>query len=236
MVREPGEEEPPDVALLERGPALTWLDKALDSAWRSFGQLVAVVGEAGIGKTSLLRCFGWACAGHHEPLGSVRSRPARHPSARLTRWSCSVGCAPGAAIPTCGRPSIGLRSSHGRPASAAARAGGGGPSRGPTARRRSRGSARRDRHRVAAGSITGDRWLAGELAVLSSRADAAAEVLDGPSAEPYQRYLSGDVEGAAARWEEMGCVYEAADALADSDNPAAVSSALDTLQLLGARP
>lgn len=43
--------------LLERGPALEQLDSHLDAARRGDGRVVLVVGEAGIGKTSLVREF-----------------------------------------------------------------------------------------------------------------------------------------------------------------------------------
>ena len=46
----------------------------------------------------------------------------------------------------------------------------------------------------------------------------------------------GDWPRAAETWREHGCVYDAALALADSDDTAALRSALDDLQALGARP
>ena len=54
----------PEVGLLERGAELAALDEAL-AAVRGSGQgrLVLLTGEAGIGKTSLLRAF---CSGHDD--------------------------------------------------------------------------------------------------------------------------------------------------------------------------
>ena len=47
--------------------------------------------------------------------------------------------------------------------------------------------------------------------------------------------LSGDARDAAAAWSELGCVYEAADALAASNDVADLREALDQLTVLGAR-
>ena len=48
--------------------------------------------------------------------------------------------------------------------------------------------------------------------------------------------LAGDWAGAAARWRELGCGYEAALALAGADEEDALREALDELQALAARP
>jgi len=78
------------------------------------------------------------------------------------------------------------------------------------------------------------RWFAGELEVWRHRAG-----LDGgdPAGlpEPYRLEITGDAEGAARWWQERGCCYEAALALAGSSDPAALRRALDTLHRLGAR-
>jgi DNA-binding CsgD family transcriptional regulator len=53
---------------------------------------------------------------------------------------------------------------------------------------------------------------------------------------PFELQLRGDWSGAAEAWREAGCPYEAALALAESDDEAALRSALEVLQQLGARP
>jgi predicted ATPase len=45
------------VGLLERSEGLEWLENALKKAWTTSGTAVALLGEAGVGKTSLLRAF-----------------------------------------------------------------------------------------------------------------------------------------------------------------------------------
>jgi DNA-binding CsgD family transcriptional regulator len=54
-------------------------------------------------------------------------------------------------------------------------------------------------------------------------------------AEPYRLEIAGDSTGAALWWEERGCGYEAALALASGDR-AEQRRALDMLQWIGARP
>jgi DNA-binding NarL/FixJ family response regulator len=53
---------------------------------------------------------------------------------------------------------------------------------------------------------------------------------------PYALQIAGERSRAAERWRELGCPYEAALALADSDEEAQLRRALDELQQLGARP
>jgi DNA-binding NarL/FixJ family response regulator len=55
-------------------------------------------------------------------------------------------------------------------------------------------------------------------------------------AEPWALQLTGDWEGAAERWSAIGCPYEAALALGDSDDEAALRRALDELRGLRAEP
>ncbi len=75
-----------------------------------------------------------------------------------------------------------------------------------------------------------DRWLAGELYRWRRRAGIAEEIE--PVAEPYR------LHGAAAAdvWTAIGCVYEAALALAEAETEADQRRGLDALQALGARP
>ena len=79
------------------------------------------------------------------------------------------------------------------------------------------------------------RWFAGELEVWRHRAG-----LDGgdPAGlpDPYRLEITGDTEGAARWWQQRGCGYEAALALAGSGDRAALRRALDMLHGLGARP
>jgi DNA-binding CsgD family transcriptional regulator len=78
-------------------------------------------------------------------------------------------------------------------------------------------------------------WLAGELADWRRRAGLGREV-PAVVAKSYALQLAGDWAGAAERWRELGCPYEAALALADADEEAPLRRALDELQRLGARP
>jgi DNA-binding CsgD family transcriptional regulator len=55
-------------------------------------------------------------------------------------------------------------------------------------------------------------------------------------AEPYRLQLDDDPRGAAEAWLSRGCTYEAARALAESDDAGAVGEALGTFEELGARP
>jgi hypothetical protein len=54
--------------------------------------------------------------------------------------------------------------------------------------------------------------------------------------EPYALVLAGDWTRAAEAWTELGCPYEAALALADADERAALGRAVHELRRLGARP
>jgi DNA-binding CsgD family transcriptional regulator len=79
------------------------------------------------------------------------------------------------------------------------------------------------------------RWWAGELEVWRHRAGLD----DGDPAglpEPYRLEITGDAEGAARWWQERGCAYDAALALAGSGDRAALRRALDMLHELGAHP
>jgi DNA-binding CsgD family transcriptional regulator/tetratricopeptide (TPR) repeat protein len=53
---------------------------------------------------------------------------------------------------------------------------------------------------------------------------------------PFEVQLRGDWSGAEAAWRDAGCPYEAALALAESGDEAALRTALEELQELGARP
>jgi DNA-binding CsgD family transcriptional regulator len=78
-------------------------------------------------------------------------------------------------------------------------------------------------------------WASGELASWRRRA-GLREVAPDHAAEPYALELAGEAARAARLWSELGCPYEAALALADSDDEKAIRQALEELQSLGARP
>jgi DNA-binding CsgD family transcriptional regulator/tetratricopeptide (TPR) repeat protein len=78
-------------------------------------------------------------------------------------------------------------------------------------------------------------WLIGELAVWRRRAGLVAAV-DGKAAEPYDCELRGDAVRAGRFWDELGCPYDSALALAEADQePQSLSRALTELQRLEAR-
>jgi DNA-binding CsgD family transcriptional regulator len=78
-------------------------------------------------------------------------------------------------------------------------------------------------------------WVIGELAYWRWRAGALTEP-PADAAEPYALQIAGEWSLAAERWLAAGCSYEAALALADSDDEDALRRSLDELQRLGARP
>jgi DNA-binding CsgD family transcriptional regulator len=78
-------------------------------------------------------------------------------------------------------------------------------------------------------------WLAGELAFWATKVGLPV-VLAGPVAEPYALYLDGHPAKAAAAWATLGCPYEQAQALADSQDQADLREALQIFQSLGAAP
>jgi DNA-binding CsgD family transcriptional regulator/tetratricopeptide (TPR) repeat protein len=81
----------------------------------------------------------------------------------------------------------------------------------------------------------GAQWPLGELAWWRRRAGLLDEA-PVAAAAPYALQIAGEWRRAAQVWQELGCPYEAALALADGDDDAAVRRALDELQGLGAQP
>ena len=84
------------------------------------------------------------------------------------------------------------------------------------------------------GRRLGTWWRIGELAVWRRRAGLRDE-LDPRTPTRYRLELEGDLEGAAAIWSGLGCDYEAALALASSDDERLLRRSLTILQRLGAR-
>jgi DNA-binding CsgD family transcriptional regulator/tetratricopeptide (TPR) repeat protein len=78
-------------------------------------------------------------------------------------------------------------------------------------------------------------WWRGELAFWSWKATGVNQRLEG-CAEPYALHMEGRVADAAAAWRAMGCRYQEAMALADSDDEAEQREALVLFHSLGARP
>jgi DNA-binding CsgD family transcriptional regulator len=79
------------------------------------------------------------------------------------------------------------------------------------------------------------RWFAGEVEAWRHRAGRDC----GDPAElprPYLLEITGDIEGAARWWQERGCAYDAALALACSKDRLLMRRALDMLLDLGAQP
>jgi DNA-binding CsgD family transcriptional regulator/tetratricopeptide (TPR) repeat protein len=81
-----------------------------------------------------------------------------------------------------------------------------------------------------------DRNAVGEFGVWRRRAGIDDGDLPFAVPEPEAAQLSGDWARAARIWNELGCPYEAALALADADEEEPLRQALDELQRLGARP
>jgi hypothetical protein len=77
-------------------------------------------------------------------------------------------------------------------------------------------------------------WCFGELAYWLWRSGGLAEV-PRTAAEPFACHIAGDWRAAAALWEQIGCPYERALALADGDEPAQ-QIALKLFEDLGAGP
>ena len=77
-------------------------------------------------------------------------------------------------------------------------------------------------------------WVVGELAWLRRLAGEPATAAG--ASGPYALQLAGELRAAAARWDELGCRYDAALALSGSDDEDDLRSALAGFQRLGARP
>jgi DNA-binding CsgD family transcriptional regulator/tetratricopeptide (TPR) repeat protein len=80
-----------------------------------------------------------------------------------------------------------------------------------------------------------DRWIAGSVAVWRRRAGGEVEET-GTIPEPFALELAGDYRSAAGWWEEHGCPYDAAMALAGSEEEADLRRSHEAFLALGARP
>ena len=89
---------------------------------------------------------------------------------------------------------------------------------------------------LALATLRRSTWALSELVSWRRRAGIVDELPNGETAGPYALEIAGDWSAAAARWHELGFRYEAALALAESDDEATVLEAIDQLQQLGARP
>ena len=81
----------------------------------------------------------------------------------------------------------------------------------------------------------GSPWVVAELAWWR-RQGGVDEPVPEEAAGPFELQLRGDWSGAEAAWREAGCSYQAALAQAETGDEAALRSALEELQRLGARP
>jgi DNA-binding CsgD family transcriptional regulator len=90
-------------------------------------------------------------------------------------------------------------------------------------------------HALSSAVAAGEPWSAGELAywVWTAGGPAAAHSL---AAQPYALQIAGEWGRAAALWRELGCPFEAAQALAQSPDEQALREALKIFEGLGARP
>ncbi len=79
-------------------------------------------------------------------------------------------------------------------------------------------------------------WVAGELAYWRWQAGLPSDLPNDLETGPYGLAIAGDWSGAAKRWQDLGCPYEAALASAEGDEPGAIRTALEELRRLGARP
>jgi DNA-binding CsgD family transcriptional regulator len=78
-------------------------------------------------------------------------------------------------------------------------------------------------------------WITDELAFWMWRATGVLEVLEGPET-PYAQQMYGRWRDAAGVWAELGCAYEQATALMDSEDATDLLEALAILDDLGAAP
>ena len=95
-------------------------------------------------------------------------------------------------------------------------------------------AARREAELADDVSVGSDAWLRGAVAVWLRRTGSARPAR-GQVAGPYRLLLDGDPLRAAGVWTRLGCPYDAALALADATDQAALREALGILTGLGAK-
>jgi DNA-binding CsgD family transcriptional regulator len=81
----------------------------------------------------------------------------------------------------------------------------------------------------------GQAWAIGELGCWLHVA-GARNTPPATAAEPWALQIGSHPRAAAHAWRELGCPYEAAAALADTDDPELMLAAIADLRGLGARP
>ncbi|MEZ4570100.1 MAG: LuxR C-terminal-related transcriptional regulator [Thermomicrobiales bacterium] len=81
----------------------------------------------------------------------------------------------------------------------------------------------------------GHQWFIGEMAYWRWKSGDLDDAPEG-AAEPYALQMHGDARTAAARWSVLKCPYEAARAMAESDDISSVRLAFEELDSLGAVP
>jgi DNA-binding CsgD family transcriptional regulator/tetratricopeptide (TPR) repeat protein len=79
-------------------------------------------------------------------------------------------------------------------------------------------------------------WFAGELAYWQWKAGGGRDHAPAWIATPYRLQIEDEPVAAAGAWRARGCPYEAARALAESDDPERLRASLAELQALGAEP
>ena len=78
-------------------------------------------------------------------------------------------------------------------------------------------------------------WIQGELAFWLWR-HGRLDTVPAKVARPFALQMAGDWQGAAQAWEEIGCSYEQAMALADSDREGPLRTALEIFERMDAVP
>jgi DNA-binding CsgD family transcriptional regulator/tetratricopeptide (TPR) repeat protein len=78
-------------------------------------------------------------------------------------------------------------------------------------------------------------WVSDGIVFWMWRAGGISEAPTGLT-EPYAKQLLGDWSGAAAAWQQLGCVYEQASALVDAEEEDPLREALAIFDRLGALP
>jgi DNA-binding CsgD family transcriptional regulator len=79
-------------------------------------------------------------------------------------------------------------------------------------------------------------WVVAELAAWRRRAGIVDQLWASEMAGPYALEVAGEWAQAAAQWQQLGCPYEAALALAETAGGPAQRTAVAALQKLGAKP